>query len=66
MLLLNNRFNFFAEDLYSSLSCHFSNGSKFISLLSKNNIEINRKSLAYMAVNDADGFSKLVDSINKS
>ena len=40
--------------------------SKFISLLSKNNIEINRKSLAYMAVNDADGFSKLVDSINKS
>ena len=40
--------------------------SKFISLLSKNNIEINRKSLAYMAVNDSEGFTKLVDSINKS
>ena len=40
--------------------------SKFISLLSKNNIEINRKNLAYMAVNDSDGFTKLVDSINKS
>ena len=36
--------------------------SKFISLLSKNNIDINRKSLAYMAVNDSDGFTKLVDS----
>jgi large subunit ribosomal protein L20 len=40
--------------------------SKFISLLSKNNIEINRKSLAYMAVNDSDGFTKLIDSVNKS
>ena len=40
--------------------------SKFIALLSKNNIEINRKNLAYMAVNDSDGFTKLVDSINKS
>ena len=40
--------------------------SKFISLLSQNNIEINRKSLAYMAVNDSEGFTKLVDSINKS
>ena len=40
--------------------------SKFISLLSKNNIEVNRKNLAYMAVNDSDGFTKLVDSINKS
>ena len=40
--------------------------SKFIALLSKNNIQINRKNLAYMAVNDSDGFTKLVDSINKS
>ena len=27
---------------------------------------LNRKNLAYMAVNDSDGFTKLVDSINKS
>ena len=40
--------------------------SKFISLLSTNGIEINRKSLAHMAVNDSDGFTKLVESINKS
>jgi large subunit ribosomal protein L20 len=40
--------------------------SKFISLLSQNNIDINRKSLAHMAVNDSDGFTKLVESINKS
>tara|TARA_B100001013_G_scaffold269899_1_gene171188 strand:- start:229 stop:576 length:348 start_codon:yes stop_codon:yes gene_type:complete len=39
--------------------------SKFISLLSENNIELNRKSLAYMAVNDPDGFTNLVKSITK-
>ena len=40
--------------------------SKFISLLNKYNIDFNRKALAYMAVNDSDDFTKLVDSINKS
>ena len=39
--------------------------SKFISLLSENKIELNRKSLAYMAVNDPDGFTNLVKSITK-
>ena len=39
--------------------------SKFISLLNENNIELNRKSLAYMAVNDPDGFTNLVKSITK-
>ena len=39
--------------------------SKFISLLSENNIELTRKSLAYMAVNDPDGFTNLVKSITK-
>ena len=40
------------------------NYSKFISLLAKNNIEINRKSLAYMAVNDPEAFSQVVKSIS--
>jgi large subunit ribosomal protein L20 len=39
--------------------------SKFISLLNENNIELNRKSLAYMAVNDPDGFTNLIKSITK-
>ena len=38
--------------------------SKFISLLKEKNIEINRKSLAYMAVNDPDGFSAIIKSIS--
>ena len=38
--------------------------SKFINLLKEKNIDINRKSLAYMAVNDPEGFSDLVKSIN--
>ena len=40
--------------------------SQFISLIKSKNIGLNRKSLAYMAVNDSDGFTKLIDSINKS
>ncbi len=40
--------------------------SKFINGLSMANIEINRKMLADMAVNDAEGFKKLVDLANKS
>tara|TARA_B100000953_G_C17945330_1_gene398271 strand:+ start:239 stop:586 length:348 start_codon:yes stop_codon:yes gene_type:complete len=39
--------------------------SKFISLLKENNIDLNRKSLAYMAVNDPDGFSSIIDSVTK-
>ena len=39
--------------------------SKFISLLNENNIELNRKTLAYMAVNDPDGFTNLIKSITK-
>ena len=38
--------------------------SKFISLLSENNIELNRKSLAYMAVNDPDGFLLFCHSVS--
>ena len=39
--------------------------SKFISLLKEKNIDLNRKSLAFMAVNDPDGFSNIVDSVTK-
>lgn len=37
--------------------------SKLISGLKKNNININRKMLAEMAVNDANGFKALVEKI---
>ena len=37
--------------------------SKLISGLKKNNININRKMLAEMAVNDANGFAKLVETV---
>ena len=36
--------------------------SKFIYSLKKNNIELNRKTLAHMAVNDPDGFAEIVNS----
>jgi large subunit ribosomal protein L20 len=39
--------------------------SKFISLLKEKNIDLNRKSLSYMAVNDPDGFSSIIDSVTK-
>ena len=39
--------------------------SKFMSGLKKANITINRKMLAEMAVNDAKGFTALVEKINK-
>tara|TARA_Y100000590_G_C15549168_1_gene950201 strand:- start:329 stop:676 length:348 start_codon:yes stop_codon:yes gene_type:complete len=39
--------------------------SKFISLIKENNISLNRKSLAYMAVNDPDAFSLIVKSLSK-
>ncbi len=39
--------------------------SKFMGLLKKSGIEINRKILADMAVNDPDGFSKLVNMVIK-
>ena len=35
--------------------------SRFISGLKKNNIDVNRKMLADLAVNDAEGFAKLVE-----
>ena len=38
--------------------------SKFISLLKENEIMINRKALAYMAVHDPDGFSDIVKSLS--
>lgn len=37
--------------------------SRFINGLKTQNIEINRKMLAEMAVNDAEGFKQLVDSV---
>ena len=44
---------------------HGLNYSTFISLLKEKNIDLNRKSLAYMAVNDPDGFSSVIKSISK-
>ena len=44
---------------------HGLNYSTFISLMKENNVQLNRKSLAYMAVNDPDGFSSVVKSITK-
>ena len=38
--------------------------SKFINLLKDKNIDINRKALAYMAVNDPEGFSAIVKSLS--
>ena len=38
--------------------------SKFINLLKEKEIFINRKALAYMAVNDPDGFSNIVKSLS--
>ena len=40
--------------------------SAFINGLSKADIKINRKMLAEMAVNDADGFAKLCDTAKKA
>lgn len=37
--------------------------SRFINALKKNNIEINRKVLSDMAINDPNGFKQLVDSV---
>jgi large subunit ribosomal protein L20 len=37
--------------------------SRFINCLKTHDVEINRKMLAEMAVNDADGFKALVDSV---
>ena len=38
--------------------------SKFIYGLKAKEIQLNRKTLAYMAVNDPDGFSEVVKAIN--
>ena len=37
--------------------------SKFIAALKENNIEVNRKILSEMAINDPAGFEKLVESV---
>jgi len=37
--------------------------SRFINALKKNDIEINRKMLSEMAVNDPEGFKTLVESV---
>ena len=37
--------------------------SKFISAMKDKNIELNRKTLAHMAVHDPDGFSEVVNSV---
>lgn len=39
--------------------------SKFIHLLIKNNIMLNRKSLAFLAVYDYNGFCQIVDKVKK-
>ena len=37
--------------------------SKFISVMKEKNIELNRKTLAHMAVHDPDGFAEVVNSV---
>ena len=37
--------------------------SKFISAMKDKNIELNRKTLAHMAVHDPDGFAEVVNSV---
>ena len=37
--------------------------SKFIAGMKENNIELNRKTLAHMAVHDPDGFAEIVNSV---
>ena len=39
--------------------------SKFINLLSKNNIKLNRKMLAYLAEHKPEAFTKIVEEIRK-
>ena len=38
--------------------------SKFINSLKENNILLNRKTLAYLAVNEPDAFSEIVKSLS--
>ena len=45
---------------------HGLNYSRFIHLLGENNIQLNRKALADLAVSDPMAFSKIVESINKA
>ena len=37
--------------------------SKFISAMKDKNIELNRKTLAHMAVHDPDGFAEVINSV---
>tara|TARA_B100001750_G_scaffold245257_1_gene264434 strand:- start:1904 stop:2251 length:348 start_codon:yes stop_codon:yes gene_type:complete len=45
----------------AAVRLHGTSYSKFIASLKENEIEINRKSLAYLAVNEPDAFAELVE-----
>ena len=45
---------------------HGLNYSRFIHLLDENNIQLNRKALADLAVSDPMAFSKIIESIKKA
>ena len=45
---------------------HGLNYSRFIHLLGENNIQLNRKALADLAVSDPMAFSKIVESVHKA
>ena len=45
----------------AAVRLHGTSYSKFIASLKENEIEINRKSLAYLAVNEPDSFAELVE-----
>ena len=54
------------ENKCLQLECMDLSYSKFIASLKDNKIEINRKSLAHMAVHEPDAFSDLIKNIFKS
>ena len=49
----------------AAIRLHDLSYSSFISKLNNHNITINRKTLAYMAVNDPEGFNYLVKQVSK-
>ncbi|MFQ5455695.1 MAG: 50S ribosomal protein L20 [Nitrospirota bacterium] len=50
----------------AALSSHGLSYSRFISSLKNMGIELNRKVLADMAINDPDGFTRLTDMVKES
>ena len=50
----------------AAVRLHGLNYASFINLLNKNNVQINRKVLANLAVSDPAAFSKLVESVQKN